>query len=250
MANCNTVNANMFQKTWHPSWNEFMTDNTIDILNGIENQIELNLCGASSYFPPKEKVLRFLNNDLSLTKYIIVGMEPYPSFDYIHNCPQATGRSFEVSELRDQTWDYKIKQASLRNILKAIYYNQTGEKAGIDEIRSAIHNNKFQIVNPGEWFDCMERQGVMFLNSTLTFLPAISPSHKIMWEPFRKILIPYLDKKNIVWMLWGKDAQKEIVPYLTQNNILTAPHPRLDAFVKANTFQYAKDVDWSGIAFR
>lgn len=240
----------MFQNTWHPSWDQLMSADTIRVLEEIEHQIEWGY-PCATYYPNKEKVLRFLNTDLSLVKYIVVGMEPYPSYDYIHNCPQATGRSFEVSELRGETWDYPIKQASLRNILKALYYNQTGQKASISQVRSAIHCGRFQIVNPDEWFDCMERQGVIFLNSTLTYgIGCQQQVHKMIWKQFRQILVPYLAQKDIVWMLWGKDAQNEISPYLPENKILTAPHPRLDAFVTQNTFQYAKDVDWTGISVR
>lgn len=113
----------MFLENWHESWNDFMNENTISILNTIEEKIK-----DVDYYPRKEKVLRFLNTDLNNIKYIIVGMEPYPSFDNVNNCPQATGRSFEVSEILGKDWNYKIKQSSLRNILKAIYFNETGKK--------------------------------------------------------------------------------------------------------------------------
>lgn len=240
----------MFQNIWDSSWDSLMDEKTISLLNQMEKKLDENVQNEN-YYPVKQNVLRFLNLDLSMVKYIIVGMEPYPSYDHIHNCPQATGRSFEVSEIRDETWDYKIKQSSLRNILKAIYYNRCGKKCSMEEIRQNIHFGKFEIVNPGEWFDCMERQGVLFLNSTLTYsTETTSAFQKKLWEPFREILIPFLAERDIKWMLWGKDAQNEIGKFLPESKILKAPHPRLDSFITLNTFQYAKEIDWSGMSCR
>ena len=48
-------------------------------------------------------------------------------------------------------------------------------------------------------------------------------------------------------MLWGNNAQQEAGQYLPEDKMLKAPHPRLDSFVKLNTFQYAKDINWKGV---
>lgn len=232
----------MFQETWHSSWDEFLTPEVIKELESIEEKIKEQV-----YYPEKDNVLRFLDSDLNKVKYIIMGMEPYPSYDYINDCPQATGRSFEVSEIIDKDWNYKIKQSSLRNILKAIYYNETGNKKTLQEIRFAINDGVFDIVDPGDWFDAMQGKGVLFLNSTLTVKPNSVGSHKEIWDNFRKMLITYLAKRNIKWMLWGNNAKNEVGQYLNPEQILSAPHPRLDSFITQNTFQYAKDIDWTGV---
>ena len=231
----------MFIKKWHESWNDFMTDEIINILNKIEKEIE-----GVTYYPEKENVLRFLNMDINKIKYIIMGMEPYPSFNNIDNIPQATGRSFEVSEIIGKDWNYKIKQSSLRNILKSIYYNETHKKESMEIIRDKINKKEFIIANPGDWFNRMEKQGVLFLNSTLTVEAGKVGSHKKIWDDFRKNLITYLGNKNITWMLWGNNAQEEVGKYLSEDKVLKAPHPRLDNFIKNNTFQYAKDINWKG----
>ena len=62
---------------WHPSWDVFMTDETIEQLKQIECKIGESV---KDYFPKDENVLRFLHTDLNNIKCIIVGMEPYPSF--------------------------------------------------------------------------------------------------------------------------------------------------------------------------
>ena len=232
----------MFTEKWHSSWNDFMTEKIISILNIIEEKIE-----NKPYYPNKENVLRFLNTDLNNIKYIIVGMEPYPSYNNIDNCPQATGRSFEVSEILNKDWNYKIKQSSLRNILKSIYYNETKEKQSMEFIRNEINNKNFIIANPSDWFNNIESQGVLFLNSTLTVEAGKVGSHKKIWDDFRVELIKFLKDKNIKWMLWGNNAQEEVGQYLYQEKILKAQHPRLDGFIKENTFQYATDINWKGV---
>ena len=99
------------------SWNDFIKrKDIIESLKNIESKIGVN------YYPSTENVLRFLETNLLNIKCIIVGMEPYPT-SFIKDgkeVPIATGRSFEVALLEGETWDYKIKQSSLRNILKTI----------------------------------------------------------------------------------------------------------------------------------
>ena len=94
----------------HPSWNDFIYDNNnLQELQNIENAISK----YKEYFPLNDKVFRFLENDLSAVKYIVLGMDPYPSY-YVENgtiIPIATGRSFEVSNIK--SWKQKFKQKGL-----------------------------------------------------------------------------------------------------------------------------------------
>lgn len=231
----------MFQNDWARQWDGLMTEETVAVLNHIESQI------GTEYYPARENVLRFLRMS-SPVRYVIVGMDPYPSWNSRDSRPQATGRAFEVSELAGQGWDYKIKQASLRNILKAIHYNVTGEDCSMPELRNEITSGQFVIAPPTPWFDSMEEQGVLFLNSTLTVKPGKAGSHKKFWEPFRQILIPYLDRMGVTWMLWGNNAQQEVSAYLDDNSkILKAAHPRMQDFVVNNTFKEADDINWLGV---
>lgn len=230
----------MFQNEWAPQWDGLMTAETVQVLERIEQQI------GDEYYPAKENVLRFLRMDAPV-RYVIVGMDPYPSFNERDGVPQATGRSFEVSELNGQGWDYKIRQSSLRNMLKAVHYNVTGEDCSMEELRGEIASGRFTIASPTRWIDSLERQGVLFLNSTLTVRPGKAGSHKKYWEPFRQILIPYLDAMHPAWMLWGRNAQDETGRYLSpQSRVLTAAHPRMPEFVTTNTFQFAPDINWLG----
>lgn len=227
----------------HPSWKPFFDRvDVLEVLNGIEAAI------GDEYYPVRERVLRFAGNDLDRVKHVIVGMDPYPSWNTEMKCPQATGRSFEVSELAGKGWDYKIKQSSLRNILKAVYFNETGDNIPLADVRAKIADGSFPIVDPAEWFDAMEAQGVLFLNSTLTVKPGEPGSHRLLWQPFRELLVPYMSGRGISWHLWGNDAQGEYGALLPNGErILTACHPRLAGFVEHNTFAAAADVNWLGI---
>ena len=126
----------LFNKTKvHPSWNDFIYDNeNIQELQNIENEIST----YKEYFPLNDKVFRFLENDLSAVKYIILGMDPYPSY-YVENgtiIPIATGRSFEVSNIK--SWKQKFKQKSLAEILKTLYYDKYKIEIPINDLRDKI----------------------------------------------------------------------------------------------------------------
>lgn len=226
----------------HPSWKSFLSKEIINELNNIELKI------GNNFFPNKENVLRFLELDLNKIKYIIVGMEPYPS-SFEKNgliIPEATGRSFEVKSLLSKTWSDKFKQSSLRNILKTIYYNETNEIINLENLRKKIEKKEFKIANPKDWFNKIESQGVMFLNATLTVEAYNVDSHKKIWENFIKELIKYIETNtDVKWVLWGKPAQERIIPYI-KNNYITSCHPRLNDFILENCFKEMKDINWTG----
>lgn len=226
----------------HKSWLDFFTKDIENELENVEKQIGKN------YFPRKENVLRFMQLDLNKVKYIIVGMEPYPS-SYIENnqeIPEATGRSFEVSSVK--SWNQKFKQSSLRNILKTIYFNKYNVKISLNEIREKITNKEFKIKEPKEWFDSLENQGILFLNATLTVEPNNVDSHCKIWENFMNELIVYIlnRNENIKWLLWGNKAQTRILPLVREENVICSCHPRLASFVDENCFQYIKNINFEG----
>lgn len=224
------------------NWN-FINEERIKELEKIYENID-------DFFPREDKVLRFLESDFNNLKYIIVGMEPYPSSYNIGTTvvPEATGRSFEVSSMSTKTWASKFKQSSLRNILKTIYYNEKGEIKKLDDIRNEIENGKFKISNPAKWFDEMEEQGVLFLNASLTVEPYNVGSHTKLWNDFMTNLIKHIDKNsNAKWILWGNDAKLRVYDLVDKNKCILSCHPRLPQFVDENCFQYTKDVNWMGI---
>ena len=217
----------------------FINRDRIAELNEIYDSIR------GGYFPKNKGVLRFLNTDFNNLKYIIVGMEPYPT-SFTKGCvdvPEATGRSFEVASL--ESWQQKFKQSSLRNILKTVYLNYTGEAKGLKEIRMEIADKAFPMKQPREWFDSLEKQGVLFLNATLTVEPYRVDSHTKLWSGFMTALISHIEQnQDVEWFLWGSKAQQRVAPYV-RHSIQTV-HPRVGKFVQQNCFKGKDKVDWRG----
>ena len=227
----------------HKSWKYFC--NKEEVKKEIE-KIDKFL-STTQFFPERTNIFRFLETDKNNIKVIIVGMEPYSSsFNKDgEDVPIATGRSFEIANVFN--WDQKFKQSSLRNILKTVYLNTYGEEKSLDEIREKIKEGICQIAQPKEWFDNLEKQGVLFLNASLTVFPYKVKSHTKQWENFMNLLIQELDRKNVIWMLWGKDAQERVLPKLKNSKAITSCHPRLANFVKENCFAKVDNIDWTGI---
>lgn len=227
----------------HESWYEFLDENVINKLNKIEKEI------GNNYYPSKENVLRFLYQDLNKVKYIIVGMDPYPT-EYKKEgktYPTATGRSFEVGNYN--SWLDPTNNKSLTNILKAIYTATTDdEKATIKEIREKISTKEFDILKPNKLFDDLEQQGVLFLNYALTVKPNKPGSHINLWEDFMELLTKYILEKNpdVIWILWGKEANERLEKYLPFENVLSNCHPRLNKFLENNTFKKMYDIRLKG----
>lgn len=208
------------------------------------------------YYPEYKNIYRFMQKSKYDIKVVILGMEPYPSFyeDELGNThPIATGRSFEIANVND--WSQKFKQTSLRNILKAIYYSYTGHDDKLETIREKIQNGEFPILQPHEWFDSLENQGVLFLNASLTVKQGKVQTHTKIWENYMNLLINELNRNNdVVWMIWGKDAMNRIEQFNNNDNFKKIPakniyyssHPRRGEFVKENPFGKIKNINWLG----
>ena len=189
--------------------------------------------------------MRFLEIDLNSVNYIILGMDPYPSWYEIDGTilPVATGRSFEVGNLN--SWQQKFNQKSLQNILKTIYFNKTGEKVRLAEIRELMADNRFTISPPHQWFDNLEAQGILFLNATLTVKPGSPDSHTQDWQNIMTQVIRYVNANQVCWLLFGVKAQNRVQEALLGDYLAhTCCHPRNARFVDENIFQYAADIDW------
>lgn len=204
-------------------------------------------------FPNDVDTFKFATLPINKLKCIIIGMEPYASWYQDANgniIPQATGRSFEVKELENKDWTYKFKQASLRNIAKCVYLTYTNKLVTSKEFRKEIINKNFIMANPSEWFENLSNQGVCFLNAALTVKKDNPGTGKDYWKDFGKAFTLAVKEKNnnVVWFLFGKDAQNSFLPYLdeTIDKVVCGPHPRMTEFAKTPWFAYCKDIDWCG----
>lgn len=150
-------------------------------------------------YPPGPLIFNaFSKTPLDKVKVVILGQDPY------HGPGQAMGLSFSVP-------DGISPPPSLVNIFKELQ-----EDTGL-----AIPNTG----NLTKWAE----QGVLLLNASLTVRAADPMSHaKIGWHNFTDTVISTIshEKKNVVFILWGKFAQEK--KKLIDNKkhlILTAAHP-------------------------
>jgi len=86
-------------------------------------------------------------------------------------------------------------------------------------------------------------QGVLLLNTAHTVVEREPDTHTELWEPFTHTVFAALNEKDgVVWMLWGKRAQKykELVTNPT-HKICEAGHPsplnRTNPFVGSGCFE-------------
>ncbi len=150
-------------------------------------------------FPAGNKIFSAFNHTpFENVKVVIIGQDPY------HGAGQANGLSFSVSD--------GIKQPpSLVNIFKEL---------------------KTDLAIPLPFSGNLEpwaNQGVLLLNTTLTVRENHPNSHQNKgWEIFTDAVIKKIssEKKNVVFLLWGKHAQsKEILIDKNKHFILSAAHP-------------------------
>ena len=199
--------------------------------------------------PLKENVFRFMYQDISKAKVIILGMDPYSSTyekDGVE-VPVATGRSFEVANV--ERWTDSYRQVSLTNIFKALAYKRFGEIYTMNELRSIVNEKIFRYINIHDWFDAMEKEGVVFLNATLTTIMHKTGAHINVWARFMDELIKYIvdSTKDIKWLIWGESARKRVFNLVDDKNIVYTCHPASrvkNTFVKDCCFEKILNVNW------
>ena len=233
----------------HPTWKDLLTDEFLLLLNDIETYLDLLPCKSCgyAYFPKKQNVMRFLSMDINEIKCVILGMEPYPSYYQKGSnfLPIATGRSFEIANVI--SWNQKFKQSSLRNILKAVYFNEIGKKKSLEEVRKEIIEGNFYISQPNKWFENLEKEGVLFLNATLTVEPEKPDTHSKIWEKTMNKIIAYINSHTRPkWLLFGNKAEERLIKAIgTQSNMYKCSHPRLASFVDENIFKNVPEIKWN-----
>ncbi|HXS15066.1 MAG TPA: uracil-DNA glycosylase [Candidatus Saccharimonadales bacterium] len=154
---------------------------------------------ATTVYPPAKNIFRAFDVcPFDQVKVVIVGQDPY------HGKDQANGLSFSVN-------NGLALPPSLKNIYKEIHSD-----LGVSPLPSG---------DLSRW----AKQGVLMLNSVLTVLAGKPASHAgIGWEAFTEAAILALSekKKHIVYLLWGKYAQKKGEVINRENNlVLTSAHP-------------------------
>jgi len=161
--------------------------------------ILLRIESSKKVFPPRKEIFRaFSLTPPNKVKVVIIGQDPY------HGQGEANGLAFSVNK------GIKLPP-SLRNI-----YKELEDDLGI---KAPTHGD----------LSAWAKQGVLLLNSILTVRENTPGSHrKIGWEEYTDSIIQEISnsKKHIVFILWGKYAQKkkELIDS-DKHLIIESPHP-------------------------
>lgn len=198
------------------------------IVNKLKNEYKKYII-----FPQKNDIFNAFNFNYNKLKVIILGQDPYHSLNFKYDnkgekieIPTMDGIAFSTQGIN--------RPPSLSNIF--------------EEIKNEYIDYKIPETNDlNYWRD----QGILLLNTVLTVRRGEPSSHsgKIGWEQFTSNIIKKitLDHKNLVFLLWGKNAKKQKIN-ITNNNhlILESSHPspfsyhisfkKNDHFKKTNEF--------------
>jgi len=165
----------------------------------IVNFLRTEKMQKKTIFPPGSLIFNAFNTTpIDKVKVVIIGQDPY------HGAGQAHGLCFSVQNGINPP-------PSLMNIFK--------------ELQEDIGINIPDHGNLTHWAE----QGVLLLNASLTVRANEPMSHaKIGWAQFTDAAIKKVsdEKKNVVFLLWGKFAQeKQSLIDETKHFVLKAAHP-------------------------
>jgi len=173
----------------HPSWERELND-LLPLIEEIENAL-----GEQEFLPAHQHVMRALSGDLSASKVLILGQDPYP------NPEHAMGLAFSVPKSVSKL------PATLRNIFKEL---ETDLALGSPDSGDLTF-----------W----HQQGVVLLNRTLTCKIGESNSHlNIGWRAVTDRCAQVLAAKGAVAVLWGKNAA-ELSSYFDNGRLISSVHP-------------------------
>lgn len=160
----------------------------LDLLKSIENQLD------EDFLPAPRNVFRALTLSPEKVKVLIVGQDPYPNADH------AMGLAFSVNKT------FSVLPASLKNIFREL-------ESDLGVVRT---NGDLS-----DWVD----QGVLLLNTTLTFNPTQPRQHlNIGWDLFTKSIIEYVGKNGAIGVLWGNHAIA-MKDFFLPDRVITSVHP-------------------------
>ena len=169
-----------------------------DFISDIESKLIQNKDNKVVIFPPNNLIFRALDLvSFEDAKVLILGQDPY------HGFGQANGLSFSVN-----------KEISIPPSLRNIFI----------ELKNDLN---IPISSHGDLTYWAE-QKVLLLNSSLTVESGKPNSHeKLGWEKLTNKIINQLSKRgNMIFVLWGKSAQKKITLIDQKHNkILETSHP-------------------------
>ena len=186
----------ILEKSWREKLKDKMDTYYRELVDKVQEEYEKETC-----YPPEDKIFNALNLcPFDKVKVVIMGQDPY------FNPGQAMGLSFSVPE------GVQLPP-SLQTLYRALGINLNG------------------INQPSGDLTRWAEQGVLLLNTVLTVREKQANSHrKYKWRLFTDAVIKALDaeREHIVFMLWGRIAQRKERFIRTDNGrhmVLKAIHP-------------------------
>ncbi|MCX6186140.1 MAG: uracil-DNA glycosylase [Bacteroidetes bacterium] len=182
------------------SWGKILLEEfSKEYFQSLKQKLMTDKVKGCQILPPENQIFAALNiTPFENVKVVILGQDPY------HGINQANGLCFSVN-------DGIPFPPSLSNIFKELKSD-----IGIDIPNSG---------NLSKWAE----EGVLLLNTSLTVRLNEANSHnKIGWQNFTDRIIRELNnkKENIVFILWGANAQSKIgLINTTKHFVIKSAHP-------------------------
>ena len=158
-------------------WEDVFKESMVGIKSACKHLKEKNI----NYGPAPNLVFRaYQLVPPEKVKVVIFGMNPYPTADVANGLCFSSNRNYPV-------------QASLKRIYLEI-------KNNIPEFVTPQHGD----------LTAWAQQGVLLLNKSLTVKIGFPKDHLHIWMNLITTTINHLsnNNKNIIWIMWGGDAQK------------------------------------------
>ena len=202
--------------TFPPSWENFLGNQAMDLLRKPLDHMNQALEAGKKIYPHSSRLFRaFELVQPEAVRVVILGQDPY------HGPHQANGLAFAV----DQS---QVPPPSLRNIQKALENDR--QACSIEGLEPLMNG-------PIDWgtgdLEAWAGQGVLLMNDVLTVEDGCPGAHRSWgWSAWTEYVLHALQssRHGMVWMLWGKEAQRhrpsQLTPEASAHHLmLTAPHP-------------------------
>lgn len=181
-------------------WKNFLSkEMKLNYMTSLISFLEQEKNNSKEIYPINENIFRcFKETNFKDIKCCIIGQDPY------HTTNKAMGLSFSIPKSEKLT-------PSLRNIQTELFNDLGIEKSNHGDLTSWAKN------------------GVLLMNTVLTVEKGKANSHKNKgWETLTDKIISKInsDLTNIVFILWGKEAQKKLDLINTEKHLVIASsHP-------------------------
>lgn len=170
----------------------------------------------------------------SAVKVVLMGQDPYT------DAARATGRSFEDGSracwLRsDGLLDSMVRIAQQLASYLSGCNEYSARGTGVRTLQDHLGNGSLVLASPSSVFDLWQEQGVLMLNTALTYTNEDDMSyHQRLWSPIVKRICDRLARRcqSVVFLCFGRDAERLFdsagirVHLITNNRLVVRGHPR------------------------